>query len=107
MLTSFLNLIPFRYHEMSRTLYEDLDTARRIELRKQRDRAKVGDRLFLRFVPTERGEIARNTLSCLRMITCAEDSPRNLPADLAAGTAQHSGHTHCAPFELGASHRPL
>jgi hypothetical protein len=48
--------------------------------------AKVGDRLFLRFVPAAGGEIARNTLTCLRAITCAEDSPRHLPADLANAT---------------------
>jgi hypothetical protein len=48
--------------------------------------ARVGDRLFLRFVPASGGEIVRNTLSCLRTITCAEDSPRHLPPDLANAT---------------------
>jgi len=49
--------------------------------------ARVGDRLFLRFVPCDEGEeVARNTLQCLRMITCAEDSPRHMPQDLAEMT---------------------
>jgi len=48
--------------------------------------AKVGDRLFLRFVPADGAEIVRNTLSCLRTITCAEDTPRHLPAHLAEAT---------------------
>jgi hypothetical protein len=48
--------------------------------------AKVGDRLFLRFVPAAGGEVIRNTLNCLRTITCAEDSPRHLPPDLAEAT---------------------
>ena len=48
--------------------------------------AKVGDRLFLRFVPAAGGDVVRNTLNCLRTITCAEDSPRHLPDDLANAT---------------------
>jgi len=48
--------------------------------------AKVGDRLFLRFVPANGAEVIRNTLNCLRAITCAEDTPRHLPADLAGAT---------------------
>jgi len=48
--------------------------------------AKVGDRLFLRFVPEGGGEVVRNTLNCLRTITCAEDSPRHLPPELAEAT---------------------
>lgn len=48
--------------------------------------AKVDDRLFLRFVPASNGEIVRNTLNCLRTITCVEESPRHLPPDLANAT---------------------
>jgi hypothetical protein len=48
--------------------------------------AKVGDRPFLRFVPLDGGTVVRNTLHCLRTITCAEDSPRHLPPDLAEAT---------------------
>ena len=45
--------------------------------------ARVGERVFLRFVPFDGAQLVRNTLSCLRMITCAEDTERHLPDDLA------------------------
>jgi hypothetical protein len=48
--------------------------------------AKIGDKVFLRFVPGEGEEIVRNTLSCLRMVTCTEDTPRHLPPELAEAT---------------------
>ena len=48
--------------------------------------ARVGDRVFLRFAPMDGGTVVRNTLNCLRTITCAEDSPRHLPPDLAEAT---------------------
>lgn len=48
--------------------------------------ARVGERVFLRFVPADGGEVVRNTLSCLRAITCEEDTPRHLPQDLAEAT---------------------
>ena len=48
--------------------------------------ARVGERVFLRFVPAAGGDVVRNTLNCLRTITCAEDSPRHLPPDLAEAT---------------------
>ena len=48
--------------------------------------ARMSKRLFLRFVPLDGQEIARNTLQCLRMITCAEDTPRHLPSKLAETT---------------------
>lgn len=48
--------------------------------------ARVGERLFLRFVPSEGGDVVRNTLQCLRAITCSDDSPRHLPPDLAEAT---------------------
>lgn len=46
--------------------------------------ARVDDRVFLRFVPLEDGQMLRNTLACLRMITCAEETKRHLPEGLAA-----------------------
>ena len=45
--------------------------------------ARVGDRVYLRFVPWGTGAPVRDTLRCLRMITCREDTARLLPADLA------------------------
>lgn len=48
--------------------------------------AHIGDRLFLRFVPFREGRIRRNTLQCLRLITCAPDSQRHMPTDLAEST---------------------
>jgi len=48
--------------------------------------ARVGDRVFLRFVPASGADVVRNTLNCLRTITCAEDSPRHLPPELAEAT---------------------
>jgi len=46
--------------------------------------ARVGERVFLRFVPADDGEIVRHTLSCLRLIACAADTARHLPDDLRA-----------------------
>ena len=54
--------------------------------------AQVGERVFLRFVPFDGSQLVRNTLSCLRMITCAEDTPRHLPDDLA--TASYAAWTN-------------
>ena len=48
--------------------------------------ARVGERKFLRFVPAGGGDVVRNTLNCLRTITCAEDSPRHLLPELAEAT---------------------
>ena len=45
---------------------------------------RVGDRVFLRFVPADGREIVGNTLLCLRRITCEVDTPRHMPEDLAA-----------------------
>jgi hypothetical protein len=47
--------------------------------------ASVGDRVFLRFIPWDGREPVRDTLGCLRLISCREDTPRCLPEDLAAG----------------------
>jgi len=40
--------------------------------------ARVGERLFLRFVPWEEKPIIKDTLGCLRLISCREDTPRAL-----------------------------
>ena len=48
--------------------------------------ARVADRLFLRFVPADNSDVLRNTLQCLRAITCSQDSVRHLPAELAETT---------------------
>lgn len=53
--------------------------------------ARVSDRLFLRFVPLHSGDVIRNTLQCLRMITCVEDSTRHLPPILAEATYEAWG----------------
>ncbi len=47
--------------------------------------ARIDDKVLLRFVPWDGGEIVRDSLSCLRTITCREDTPRVLPRDLAVG----------------------
>jgi hypothetical protein len=47
--------------------------------------AKVGDRVFLRFIHWDGKDLVRDTLGCLRIITCREDTPRSLPEDLANG----------------------
>jgi hypothetical protein len=41
--------------------------------------AKVGNRVFLRFVPAEGDSILRDTLGCLKLIACKEDTPRHVP----------------------------
>ncbi len=38
--------------------------------------AYVGERLFLRFVPADGSPIVRDTLGCLRLITCTENTQR-------------------------------
>jgi hypothetical protein len=37
--------------------------------------AKVGDRVFLRFVPAEGEPIVKDILRCLKLIACKEDTP--------------------------------
>jgi len=44
--------------------------------------AKVGDHVFFRFVPAERESVVRDTLACLSLVTCTENTPRHLPDDL-------------------------
>jgi hypothetical protein len=46
--------------------------------------AKVGERVFLRFVPFAEGSPVRDTLGCLRLIACRENTPRELSDELAA-----------------------
>jgi hypothetical protein len=42
----------------------------------------VGDRLFLRFVPADGGAILGDTLGCLKLIDCAQETPRHVAAPL-------------------------
>ncbi len=45
--------------------------------------AKVGeDRVFLRFVPLKVDGIVKDTLGCLKLIACAENTPRAISAEL-------------------------
>jgi hypothetical protein len=44
--------------------------------------ARVGERLFLRFIPGGGQQIIKDTLGCLRLISCREDTPRDLPREL-------------------------
>jgi hypothetical protein len=41
--------------------------------------ARVGDRVYLRFVSADGQAVLRDSLTCLRLITCAEESGRYLP----------------------------
>lgn len=47
--------------------------------------ARVGDRSFLRFVRPKGGEPVRDTLECLRRITCPAGTPRVLASELLPG----------------------
>jgi hypothetical protein len=47
--------------------------------------ARVGDRVFFRFVPSNGQPLIRDTLGCLRIIACSEDTPYVLPPDLREG----------------------
>ncbi len=44
--------------------------------------ARVGDHVFLRFVPAGETETVRDRLTCLSLVTCGEDTERTLPDDL-------------------------
>jgi hypothetical protein len=61
--------------------------------------ARVDERVFLRFVPADGGEIVRNTLSCLCTVTCKEDTPRHLPPELAQATYEAWGKARGDIFE--------
>lgn len=43
--------------------------------------AQIGDNVYLRFVPIE-GEIVRDLLGCLRLVTCTEHTERHMTDDL-------------------------
>jgi hypothetical protein len=45
--------------------------------------ARVGERIFFRFVPAHETEIVRDSLRCLSLITCSEDTERYVAPDLA------------------------
>jgi hypothetical protein len=47
--------------------------------------ARVGEKVFLRFVPFAAGEPVRDVLGCLRFVTCSEDTQRLMPDDLKTG----------------------
>lgn len=47
--------------------------------------ARVGDRPFLRFVPSDLSEPIRDTLQCLKRITCEENTERELDEELLGG----------------------
>ena len=49
---------------------------------------KVGDRVFLRFVPTDSSPIITNRLECLRRISCNEKTPRYISDSLQASVYQ-------------------
>ena len=44
--------------------------------------AQIGKRVYLRFVPFERGPLISEVGTCLRLIECEEDTPRVMPDDL-------------------------
>jgi hypothetical protein len=44
--------------------------------------ARVGDRVFLRFLPLGGSKIIKDTLGCLRLIAFREETPRDLAPDL-------------------------
>ena len=44
--------------------------------------ARVGHRVFLRFVPWGGTGMVRDSLACLRLIGCKEDSPTHLPEEM-------------------------
>ena len=43
---------------------------------------RVGDRLYLRFIPTDGSQVITNILDCLRHIYCTEDTPRYISDSL-------------------------
>ncbi|NQT48495.1 MAG: helicase [Chloroflexi bacterium] len=43
---------------------------------------RVGDRLYLRFIPTDGSDVVSNTLECLRHISCSEETPRYISDSL-------------------------
>jgi len=45
--------------------------------------ARVGERVFLRFIPDKEDDIVRDTLGCLSRIACSEETERYVAPDLA------------------------
>jgi translation initiation factor 2 beta subunit (eIF-2beta)/eIF-5 len=45
--------------------------------------ARIGERVFYRFVRRDGGETISDTLGCLKIISCTEGTPRQLPSELA------------------------
>lgn len=48
--------------------------------------ARVGDRVFLRFVPFGGGPVVRDTLGCLRLISCRRDTARAVSQGMMEGS---------------------
>jgi superfamily II DNA/RNA helicase len=46
---------------------------------------RVGDRVLLRFVPADGGEVEKDTLACLKEFTCEEGTERHLPEEARQG----------------------
>ena len=46
---------------------------------------RIGDRTYLRFVPSDGSDIITDTLQCLRRISCNEDTPGEITDDLRLG----------------------
>tara|TARA_Y100001933_G_C18928667_1_gene534321 strand:- start:478 stop:1290 length:813 start_codon:yes stop_codon:yes gene_type:complete len=44
--------------------------------------AKIGEHVYLRFVPFNENAIISDLLGCLRMVTCAESTQRHMPDEL-------------------------
>lgn len=47
--------------------------------------ARVGDRVYLRFVSADITEVEKDTLTCLKQFTCEEMTERRMPQDLQEG----------------------
>lgn len=72
--------------------------------------ARVFDKVLLRFVPFGDGEIVRDSLACLRLITCDEGTARAMPADLAEaayGAWARARHDVFEEWERGADPKNL
>lgn len=44
--------------------------------------ARVGEHVFLRFVPFDKSDLIRDRLGCLKLIACSETTDRHMPQDL-------------------------
>jgi hypothetical protein len=76
--------------ERHRSAILDLAWAAGSGLRRGKERghffcARIDDRVMLRFVPEVGNELVRDSLDCLRRITCAEETERVMPSDLERG----------------------